>query len=134
VKPECWNSIIAACLEKDPGERLQSARDLKRMIEWTAAREPVVPSASKFRRLMPWAAAAVCTVTAVLVGLHYGRDGASPMRLALTIIPPSGDSLPPVGGLLQVPEISPDGSSVLYCPCGGLWIRRFDSLQPQLIP
>ena len=37
VAPEKLNRVLQACLAKDPGERFQSARDLRRAIEWIPA-------------------------------------------------------------------------------------------------
>ena len=37
VSPPILDDIVARCLAKDPDERWQSARDLKRQLEWVAA-------------------------------------------------------------------------------------------------
>ena len=35
IEPEGLNRVLRACLAKDPDDRFQNARDLKRAIEWS---------------------------------------------------------------------------------------------------
>ncbi len=86
------------------------------------------------RRWIPWAAAAVLASLAFLVGLRMGPAVARAPRLALTIVPPPDSHLPPAQRFISAPEISPDGSSVLYAATAGLWVRRLDSLDPKFVP
>jgi serine/threonine protein kinase len=37
LEPDGLNRVVRACLAKDPADRFQTARDLKRAIEWTAS-------------------------------------------------------------------------------------------------
>ena len=39
-----------------------------------------------------------------------------------------------MGGQLAVPEISPDGSAVLYAANDALYVRRLDSFNASLVP
>ena len=126
--------VVTACLAKDPGERLQTARDLKRMIEWSVAGSgPATPAPPRPRWWIPWAAAAILAALAFLVGLRVSPSEAALTRSVLTIVPPTSAPLPPVSDQSAIPEISPDGSSVMYRAAGGLWVRRLDSLQSELV-
>ncbi|MEO8369681.1 MAG: protein kinase [Candidatus Solibacter sp.] len=134
IEPEGLNRVVQACVAKNPEDRFQSARDLKRALEWGASATEVpahVPS--KFRKLIPWAAAAILATLALLVWLGAAASPARPQWLAFTIVPPANVHLPPIGAPIAAPEISPDGSSVMYAAEGGLWVRRSDSLEPKLI-
>ena len=134
LEPEGLNRVVRACLAKDPDDRFQSARDLKRALEWSdsgSGAPALVPRTS--RKWIPWAAAAILTALAFLLWLRIGpAAGASP-HLALTIVPPPGTPLASVGTSRSTPEISPDGSSVLYFSGGRVWVRRLDSLEPKLL-
>ena len=50
----------------------------------------------------------------------------------LTIVPPTDTPLRDVGSA-STPDISPDGSAVLYNATNGLFVRRLDSLTPTLV-
>jgi eukaryotic-like serine/threonine-protein kinase len=133
IMPEGLNRVVKACLAKDPDDRFQSARDLKRVIEWSVSgSEAAAVVAGTSRRWVPWIAAAVFAALAFLVWLRMGSVATAPPRFALTIVPPSGTSLPEFGQL-STPEISPDGSSVLYFAAGRPYVRRLDSLEPKLL-
>ena len=132
-EPEWLNRIVRACVAKDPEERFQSARDVKLALEWGGTGDrgrPAFPLTSP--KWIAWAAAALVVCVAIPLSLRTGP--ASPQRpLALSILPPLGVELPPVGGDLTVPVISPDGSSVAFATRRGLWVRRLDSLEPSFI-
>ena len=63
----------------------------------------------------------------------FGQTPTPGTSLEVTILPPDGRSFRTVGGLSATPEISPDGSSVLFRSGGGLWVRRLDSFRPLLL-
>ena len=71
VAPTALDRVLRKCLEKDPEDRWQSARDLKSALEWmtvTPETAATAPSPSRLGRL-PWIAAAVLAgVAAVAVG------------------------------------------------------------------
>ena len=71
IEPEGLNRVIQACLAKDPDDRFQSARDLKRAIEWgTAATAAPAKVPTTLRKLVPWATAAIFATLALLVWLR----------------------------------------------------------------
>ncbi|MGO9262570.1 MAG: protein kinase domain-containing protein [Bryobacteraceae bacterium] len=113
-EPAGLNRVVRACLAKDPDDRIQSARDLKRDIEWSVSGSGAAAAAPRTaRKWIPWTAAAVFAVVAFLIWLRMGPAAPTP-RLALTIAPPADAPLRPARSHVANPEISPDGSSVLY--------------------
>ncbi len=98
--------------------------------------EPVPSQALGTRRaaIIGWSAAAVLLVAAAIGWLRASSPGKEAPGLALTIVPPAGAQLNPVGGLSAAPEISPDGSAVLYAANGALYVRRLDSFNATLVP
>ncbi|MGD1095488.1 MAG: serine/threonine-protein kinase [Bryobacteraceae bacterium] len=121
--------LLERCLEKDPKKRLRDIGDWALLLDETKpAKDPTRP--------LPWiAAAVVLTLTLATLGFVYFREG-PPMvtpNIELTIVPPRNSLLAPVGGMMSPPEMSPDGSAVLYRAAQGLFVRRLDSLEPKLV-
>ncbi len=137
-----FRHVVERCLQRDPEDRWQSARDVQRELEWAATSTPPVEGAQErggARRLwLAWSVAAALAVSLASVGFLNFRgkssDSSTLPELALSIVPPSGKSLNPVGGL-NVDKISPDGSTVLYRANDARFhIRRLSSFQDQLMP
>src|SRR5712671_1566458 len=70
VAPPALDRVLKRCLEKDPEDRWQSARDVKAAIEMAgpASRLDSAPSSG---RLLPWAAAAALAVVAAGAGASF---------------------------------------------------------------
>src|SRR5205085_11603820 len=58
VAPAALDRVLRRCLEKDPENRWQSARDLKVALQWIAAGDADEPRAVPRRALLPWIAGA----------------------------------------------------------------------------
>jgi eukaryotic-like serine/threonine-protein kinase len=125
--------LLRVCLEKDPKKRLRDVGDFEFLL---IGPEPAPSQALSTRRfgLIGWIAAALLLIAAAIGYLRVKSQGKEAPGLALTIVPPAGMQLEPVGGLRASPEISPDGSAVLYAANGGLYIRRLDSFNATLVP
>jgi hypothetical protein len=125
--------LLQHCLEKDPRKRLRDIGDFELLL---AGLEPGSSQASGNRRaaIIGWSAAAVLLVVAVIGWLRASSPVTQAPALALTIVPPTGAQREPVGGLISAPEISPDGSAVLYAAKDGLYVRRLDSFNATLVP
>jgi Tol biopolymer transport system component len=108
--PPGLERVVRRCLEKDPGERFQSAHDLGLALETLSGPAPPTPG-SKRRR---WRAAVVLAALGVLAAAaatwqlrsrEPGREPAAPIR----IVPFTAD-----GGFKFAPRLSPDGERVAY--------------------
>ena len=119
--PGSLDAVIERCLAKDPGDRWQSAHDVKLHLEWLqshasdAVASPAPTAVHRRRWRLPLATAiAGALVAATPLALWRSPAGAVdlvPRRLEMTL---------PMGAVLQtdippdIPEISPDGRWVAY--------------------
>jgi Tol biopolymer transport system component len=119
--PPGLERVVRRCLEKDPGERFQSAHDLGLALETLAGPAPPAPRSDRRRRIAGLALAvavffAVATAATWLVrNRGPEREPAAPIR----IVPLTAD-----GGLKFMPRLSPDGERVAYSwsgPDGDSW-------------
>ena len=128
LEPFGLNRVVQACLAKDPDDRFQSVRDVKRAIEWSnygGGAAALVPNISK--KWIPWVAAAVFAALALLAWLHMGPATSAPQRpwADRTQVGNWTLSLGAVGDAV----VSPDGSAVTYRTPLGLFLRRMNSME-----
>lgn len=147
--PLTLERVIHRCLEKKPERRFQSAHDLAFAIEnagtasASSARSAAGSAAQSefsFRRLLPWAVAAVAVAFGVIglfsrrpeqSALTPGHSAAASVRMFELTLPrptrktPTADQLYPV--------ISPDGRKLAYANADGLWLRSLDRIAPPLL-
>ena len=143
--PPMLERVVRKCLAKDPDERWQTAADLKSELEWVleggsnaALAAPVAEHRRRNARL-GWLAAGVLAAllaAAVFAAFHY-RSGAAPAAVVrFEVRLPEGASW----SQFEVPQVSPDGTRVLFAATSGaderhgLWLRRLDAIESQLIP
>ncbi len=105
--------VIGRCLEKDPGNRWQTARDLLAELERTTAQReatsaPASPNRSRLRVLAMVGAAVAIAATATVVYLS-SRSAPAAVTSWLSILPPPGGFDPSPD-----PIISPDGRYVVF--------------------
>jgi serine/threonine protein kinase len=128
--PSAVHNLLRHCLEKDPRRRLRDLGDAR----WELERRGETPTSTEAhtRTWIVWATAALLAVAAAAGWSRVPRDvGRS--QMALTIIPAARTNLAAPGGQQSVPEISPDGSSILYAASGGYYFRSLNSLEPVLV-
>jgi hypothetical protein len=130
--PAPLRRIVATCLAKDPDDRFQTARDLKRALEWSQSAE--APPPPPRRTLLPWAVAIVCAIGAGLAGwaLVRGRATAPPLAAARfhfsepegawmqRFITQQSTAIAPSGGRIAMIAADAKGSRI--------WLRSLDSI------
>ena len=129
------NRVIATCVAKDPHDRFQTARDLKRAIEWIASgvETPAVARGAS-RAWIIWAAAAAVFAALAVIGWFRPQRAVDAADLALTIVPPSASGIEPLGSSLGKPEISPNGAFVTYHDrTRTLKLRRLNDASPETL-
>ncbi|HEU4925499.1 MAG TPA: protein kinase [Vicinamibacterales bacterium] len=137
--PAAVNAVVRRCLEKDPRERFQSARDLSFALQAVAAdtTSGAIPAAAPVRsHLVPLLAAAlvVSTVAAgVIVWLRPQAATNTATRMAASI------SAPPEIRVEGTPAIAPDGLAVAFVGFGAgatarIFVRTLDTFDTRAIP
>ena len=133
LRPPLFERVVRVCLAKDPTARWQSARDLKRQLEWiregVGQEVPAAAPAAK-RHATAWAVAlGALALLAALVALVAGRGRAPELGQTqrTSILPPPGVSFAPFNFAL-----SPDGTHLAFVGVGpngqsSLWVRSLDA-------
>jgi serine/threonine protein kinase len=120
IAPPALDHALKTCLAKDPEERWQSARDLKRELEWIASApgEAIAGSAPSRSRLgrLSWIAAALLLATTLMLAAAYYRRAPTPIRvLKFSIAPPDKTTIELTSPVLtSLPAISPDGRRLVF--------------------
>jgi eukaryotic-like serine/threonine-protein kinase len=118
--PPALERVVRHCLEKDPTQRFQSARDVAFALEGTMSSSgpaaALVPATSTRRFQGKWLAygslIAIALAGAALVGAKYRRaEEGVPPAARFEIPAPAGGSLQGTLGISSV--ISPDGSKLV---------------------
>jgi len=129
--PPGLERIVRHCLEKNPVDRFQSARDLTFALAALSGSETslILPAqkAQPDRRLLYWAIAGAIAVVALIAGLAllYPPATSKPERMAFAI---------PTQGEVSQQAISPDGTMLAYvspCETGeyAIFVQRVGALQ-----
>ena len=132
--------LVRRCLEKQPEERFQSARDLSFALEALAAgtgHTGAGPSAGPVRRERPWlliGMAAAAAIIATALAFMAGRSSLRPAPAgAVTLFTIDANMAP-----FEAASVSPDGQYVAYTGASttesagvGVSLRRLDSLEVQ---
>jgi len=131
--PRVVRALIARCLDRDVKTRLRDIGEARLTIGRYLA-DPAsgeVPGGVRSARQWGgWAAAAVLAVLAIVGWLRPQPEASSPTAdLVLTIAPAEG-GLARVGDIHATPEISPDGTAVIFYQ-DGVHLRRLNQLTPE---
>jgi Tol biopolymer transport system component len=151
LAPSSLDRIVSTCLQKDPDDRYQSARDLLRDLKWVASGSsesaPARPTAAaRSSSRLAWSVAGMLALALVVVAalVLRGRGGETPTAepAQFTIAPPENIRFggPPAGGTGTATQlaVSPDGRYVVFV--GGrqgafqLWLRTLGTLAMTPIP
>ena len=139
MSPPALDHVVRKCLEKDPDDRWQSARDVMAELQWIAeggsrAGLPgIVSSRRKVREGVAWTACALATLAALGFAVAWARRAPAPAAVVRFEVPnPEGviDIGPPV--------ISPDGRTIAFDAADvagkrGIWIRPLDAIESRLL-
>ena len=140
--PPALERLVRHCLEKSPGERFQSARDLAFDLGQISGPSgtQAIPIAAKrppISKLVVPAALGLLILAGVIAVLPraLGPRVATPaMRLSIDLPPGTRWD-----GTFGYPVVSPDGRMVVVSVADtsgvlSLWLRRLDSLTPRQLP
>jgi serine/threonine protein kinase len=133
--PEGLAHVIERCLDLDPEQRWQSARDIRTELNWVArpktpasAATPVVSGSSKWIWIS--ATAIVSLIASVFAFAYFTRKGRDAAAVRFSFAP-----------TFQTTEldvaVSPDGRRIAFAnPVGrsALWMRSVDSLNAEQLP
>jgi serine/threonine protein kinase len=140
LSPPGLDRLVRACLEKDPDERIQTARDVRLHLRWIAeggsqAGVPALLSARRrSRERLAWMlVAGTGAAAAALAILHFGFPAPAPQTLRFEVSPPSSVQTQ------DSPRISPDGHTLAYNATDStgtsrIWIRPLGALVAQALP
>jgi Tol biopolymer transport system component/predicted Ser/Thr protein kinase len=132
-----FEDILRTCLEKDPDERWQSAREMKHALRWAAdikiERAASAPSRPRFGKAGWILAGPFAIALAAVSFLHFREAPPLEQTLRATIAMPAGTA-----HSFHDFAISPDGRNlVISATVNGkvqLWLRAMNGLQAQPIP
>jgi Tol biopolymer transport system component/predicted Ser/Thr protein kinase len=136
VAPQALDRTLRRCLEKDPENRWQSARDLRFELEWIAAGDFAEPRAVPRRALLPWMAGAAVAGAAGGAGIAmfaWRGDNSPPTARAIRFqLAPLEGAWLERGVIRQSLALSPVGGRVAMIATNErrsmIWVQRLDSL------
>jgi Tol biopolymer transport system component len=141
VQPAAIEAIVSACLEKDPEQRWQSVRDVRRALELPTNSGP--PARNRWREGVGWIAAGVAVLGTLLYLAFADRPtAATGGKVRLSVNPPDNATFVGAGNVtVQVPlfALSPDGRWLVYSASttgarSSLWLRPIEELEARVLP
>ena len=134
--PPLVEHVVFRCLAKNPGERWQTAADVRQELKWIAQGSPElrttpIGTPARSRRLKPLAgiSAAVLAIAALIAALVARSDW-----FAAPSAPPAFTQLTFRRGLITEARFAPDGQTILYSAAwdGGLvQLYKKESVGPE---
>jgi Tol biopolymer transport system component len=142
VSPVSLDHIVGRALAKNPEERWQTARDLGlelRTRRTEAAPRSAEAAASPSAGWLAGGLFGVALAAAAAVAVFNGHRQAAPPPVRALVPPPEHLLFQLTGDVGGPPVVSPDGRALVFAavdPLGRrqLWIRRLDSLVPEVLP
>jgi serine/threonine protein kinase/Tol biopolymer transport system component len=153
VAPAALDRLLKRCLEKDPDNRWQTARDLKAELDWIA-NAPVdgppaaAPAPTRLKWLWPATAGLFAVVAAAALWAWAGRTPPVNAPTRLSVLTPPDRPVLIQGTPTRTLAISPDGTQLVYVAAdtatrddqpdvrnrGRLQLRRLNSLEVRDLP
>ena len=139
VAPAALDRVVKRCLEKDPDDRWQTARDLKAELVWIAGGGADVAPQAEYRptrRRLLWPA--VSLLTAVIAAVAVWMLKPAPQRPVSRMEIALGPDEHFANLDTPVVAISPDGANIVYVARRGdgppqLFLRPMDALKAEPI-
>jgi predicted Ser/Thr protein kinase len=113
LTPPAFERVVSTCLQKNPDDRFQSARDIRLELKWITEnpiaeeKRSEASGAEKSRRFLPWALAGALAIALAAGAWLYRRNAGhaeSPTYKQLTF----------ERGFVYAARFAPDGRSVVY--------------------
>jgi serine/threonine protein kinase/Tol biopolymer transport system component len=126
--PPALTRVLHTCLEKNPEQRWQSARELRHVLAWVSAEAPAHTPTKSVR----WWRGVAATLAVVMLGAAGWLLRPGPPDLINRV----ELSMPDTASSLASLAVSPDGRSLVFSGWGteGLWVRRFESDEWRRVP
>ena len=144
LTPAILDDVVSRCLEKNPDDRWQSARDLKRQLEWiaghsmsgaTAATTSASPRGAPRGRIIAIAAAVLATAAIVGSAVAWAlwpEPAAPPIMTRFAVLLPEGQQFTRAGR--HIMALSPDGTRLVYVAGQRLYLRSMHEITSAPIP
>ena len=128
LTPPAFERLVAACLAKDPEQRIQSAHDVLLQLQWIVEEKPAAQPTNR-RAAVPWIAAGLVTAL-VAGGLGWGLRHEKPRPGYSFTIPAVSPQYRFIGAVL----VSPDGMKLAFSARDAagqpyLWVQHLDSFE-----
>jgi len=135
--------VIRTCMAKDPDERIQTARDVKKALNWAV--EPQ-PDGIVVRRGSRWWPVAVAAALVLGVGAFFAaRSSRAPAGgdvVSFVVYPPEKTAFSaPLNTTISLPQfaLAPDGRSIVFVAQAAgarpmLWVRSLEHVSAATLP
>jgi serine/threonine protein kinase/Tol biopolymer transport system component len=123
LTPAMLDGVVAACLAKDPADRLQSAHDLALNLHWIADSEPAAEKSSKqFKK--SWAAWGLALLLAFIAlagfaGYRWAKSSEQALSIHAQIPAPDKFAIDATGDAGGMPVLSPQGDKLAFVAHSG---------------